>query len=145
MRKVWIVIGVVAVLIIGGVIVWMTQGARQSDTSTTTGTTTPATTNTDQLETSTTNNEVVTVTMKNSQFSPKKITIKPGTTVKWVNEDTVRHNVVAANEGDTSGLPSNNELFGKGGTYEFTFETVGTFDYKCTPHPFMTGTVEVAQ
>lgn len=147
MRKTWIIVGVIAILAVGGIIVWMTLGARQSsDSSSTSSTTsTDAASSDDMLTATTQQNEVVTVTMKNSQFSPQKITIKPGTTVKWVNEDTVRHNVVAANENDTSGLPADNALFGKGGTYQYTFNTVGTFDYKCTPHPFMTGTIEVTQ
>lgn len=148
MRKTWVISGIVAVLAIGGVIVWMTLGARQSsapsDTSTNTSTGNDTASDQDGSENAF-ETEVVTVTMKNTQFSPQKITVKRGTTVKWVNEDTVRHNVVAANESDTSGLPANNELFGKGGSYQFTFDTIGTFDYKCTPHPFMTGTVEVTE
>jgi plastocyanin len=147
MRKNWIIAGVVAVLAIVGVIVWLSINAAQT-TTTNSSTNTPTNNTTDanaEADDSPFTNEVVTVTMKNSQFSPKTLTVKRGTTVKWVNEDTVRHNVVAANEDDKSGLPATNELFGKGGTYQFTFDTIGTFTYKCTPHPFMTGTIEVTE
>jgi plastocyanin len=149
MRKSWIIGGIVAVIVVIGLIVWAVMGANSSTNTSSTTTTTPSTTDTTDT-TGDTNTpivarETVTVTMKNSQFSPKTLTVKRGTTVKWVNEDTVRHNVVAANENDKSGLPSDNALFGKGGTYEFTFETIGTFEYKCTPHPFMTGTIEVTE
>lgn len=87
----------------------------------------------------------VTVNIKNSSFTPPTITIKKGGTVTWVNDDTIRHNVIAKEAGNAAGLPTHNELFGKGGTYKFTFNETGTFDYLCEPHPFMTGTVKVIE
>ena len=70
-------------------------------------------------------------------FSPSTITVAAGTTVTWTNKDAVTHNVT-----------SNPALFSSGGmgngaTYSFTFANTGTFNYSCTIHPSMTGTVIV--
>jgi plastocyanin len=70
-------------------------------------------------------------------FSPSTITVTAGTAVTWTNKDAVTHNVT-----------SNPALFSSGGlvqgaTYSFTFATPGTYSYKCTIHPSMTGTVIV--
>ncbi len=85
----------------------------------------------------------ITIRMRNTTFAPSAVTVKKGTKVTWLNEDSLQHNVVASNVDNTGGLPTQNSLFGNGGSYSFTFETVGTFDYHCTPHPFMTGRVVV--
>ena len=63
--------------------------------------------------------------------------MKAGTTVTWINDDDIPHIVV-----------SNNKLF-KSKTldtkdsFSFTFMTPGTYDYFCSLHPHMTGTVVV--
>ena len=67
-------------------------------------------------------------------YVPATLTLKVGQTVKWVNEDTVDHNVVA--EGDKFPASDN---FGKGGTYTFKADKAGTFKYSCTIHPGMDG------
>lgn len=85
----------------------------------------------------------VTIRIKDSKFVPESIVIRKGTKVNWVNDDAMQHNVVA-DETFTGGLPTQNSLLGKGGSYSFTFDAIGTFDYHCTPHPFMTGKVVVA-
>lgn len=141
MRKTWIIIGALAIAVIGGIIVWMMLGARPQNSTSNTANTDNPTATVDQTD-------VVgqaTVTIENSAFTPQNLKVKKGTTVKWTNEDAVRHNVVALNASDQSGLPAENALLGKGESYSFTFETIGTFEYKCTPHPFMTGKVEVVE
>lgn len=141
MKRLWIIIGALAVIAIGGIVVWMLLGARPQ--SSTDSTRVGDTSSTVSDVTDFTNQTNPTVTMKNTAFTPQKIKIKKGTTVKWVNEDTVRHNVIALNDNDQSGLPNTNPLLGNGESYTFTFELAGTFEYKCSPHPFMTGMVEV--
>lgn len=81
------------------------------------------------------------VMIANYKFAPTPIKVKQGTTVTWTNSDTARHNIVA-DDGQPAGGPSG-PLFGKGETYKFTFNTVGTFKYHCEPHPYMHGSVEV--
>jgi plastocyanin len=82
----------------------------------------------------------VEVKLQNIAFDPKDVTVKVGQKVKWVNEDSVDHNVIA-NSGAT--FKSNN--FGNGGTFEFTPDKAGTIKYVCTIHPGMTGTLNVTQ
>ena len=69
------------------------------------------------------------------QFNPTSQTVKVGTPVKWVNEDTVPHNV--------QGGPLHSSTFGEGGSYEFTPKTAGTITYVCTIHPNMKATLKV--
>lgn len=141
-NKVWLIVGALAVVIAGGVIVWLVLGAKQQS---------PNQNNTNNSENSAaevvdeTANDVVTVDIKDSAFTPQKLKVKKGTKVTWTNQDTVRHNVIAPDENSQSGLPTENPLLGKGESYSFTFENSGTYDYRCAPHSFMTGTVEVVE
>jgi plastocyanin len=82
-------------------------------------------------------NEVV-IKMKNIQFDPKAVTVKAGQKVKWVNEDTVAHDV-ASESGATFKSPS----FGRGGSFDFTPKQAGEIKYVCTLHPGMDGTLTV--
>jgi plastocyanin len=79
------------------------------------------------------------VSMKNIQFSPKSLTVKVGQTVTWTNDDSVAHNVTA---GDGTFKSS---TFGSGKTFSWKATKAGTFDYSCTIHPGMTGTLTVTQ
>jgi plastocyanin len=82
----------------------------------------------------------VTIDMKNIQFSPKDVTVKVGQTVKWVNQDTVQHDVKA-----NSGATFKSDLFGNGKSYEWKADKAGTVKYVCTVHPGMDGTLTVTQ
>jgi len=82
----------------------------------------------------------VSVSMKDIAFDPKSVTAKVGDKVEWTNDDDVQHNVVA-----DSGADFKSDIFGKGGTYEYTPETAGTIDYECTLHPGMVGKIIVVK
>lgn len=82
------------------------------------------------------------VTIKDFDFQPAKIQIKVGTTVTWTNQDSARHDVApVVDSPDFVG----SELLAKGESYSFTFTKAGTYDYICSPHPYMEGTVEVIE
>ncbi len=68
-------------------------------------------------------------------YNPASITVASGTTIKWTNKDGVAHTVTSKTGLFDSGTISNN------GTYSFTFSTAGTFQYYCTIHPTMIGSV----
>jgi len=79
----------------------------------------------------------VTVSMDHSTFIPSEITVAPGTTVTWVNVETMPHTVVDLNKAFRS------KTLVKDGTFSFTFTTPGDFDYLCSIHPNMKGKVIV--
>jgi plastocyanin len=81
----------------------------------------------------------VEIKMQNIQFAPKDMAVKVGQKVKWVNEDSVDHNVTA-----DSGADFKSDDFGKGGSFEFTPDKAGTIKYVCTLHPGMTATLTVS-
>lgn len=75
--------------------------------------------------------------MRNMAYTPPRIEIQAGGTVEWTNNDPLAHTVTAADGSFDSGL------IPAGGTWSRTFTTPGTYDYSCTPHPFMKGVVIV--
>jgi plastocyanin len=76
------------------------------------------------------------VSMEGIEFNPGELTVGVGDTVTWTNNDSVGHDVTADSfsSGDAGGM-------GPGDTFEHTFDEAGTFDYVCTVHPGMEGTV----
>ena len=79
----------------------------------------------------------VTVSMDHSTFIPSEITVAPGTTVTWVNVETMPHTVVDQNKAFRS------KTLVKDGTFSFTFTTAGDYNYLCSIHPNMKGKVIV--
>lgn len=80
------------------------------------------------------------VAIKNFAFDPSVITVKVGTSVTWVNNDTVPHDVVS----DIDGAVFTSPLLKTGESFQFTFDKVGSFSYRCGVHPAMAaGTVTV--
>lgn len=81
-----------------------------------------------------------TVTIRNFAFSPAALSVKPGTTVTWTNQDSAPHTVVSA-DGDPA--PFTSDTLATGASFTFTFTTPGTYTYHCSIHPSMTGTIVV--
>jgi plastocyanin len=78
-----------------------------------------------------------TVTIADFAFSPNAITVQAGSTVTWVNNDSVPHTATGDNgEFDTGSIAP-------GGSATITFDTAGTFAYHCTIHPNMTASITV--
>ena len=77
------------------------------------------------------------VTIDNFAFGPASVTVRVGSTVTWTNRDEEPH-TVAATDGSF-----HSPGMGTGATYSHTFATAGTFDYVCSIHPSMHGTVVV--
>lgn len=82
------------------------------------------------------------VFIKDFAFAPETLTVKKGTKVTWTNKDDARHDITPTG-GGSDFMPST--LLAKGESYDFTFSTAGTYTYKCSPHPYMKGTVVVTE
>lgn len=77
------------------------------------------------------------ITIEDMEFKNGSITVEAGTTVTWEwNDGSMPHNVVF----DDFESPLQTE-----GTFTHTFHDPGTYDYHCTPHPFMVGTIVVVE
>jgi amicyanin len=72
------------------------------------------------------------IEIENFAFQPAELKIEKGDTVIWTNKDSAQHTVTS-----DSGAELDSGLLSQGETYSHTFNEVGTFDYHCTPHPFM--------
>jgi plastocyanin len=71
-------------------------------------------------------------------FNPSMMTVTAGTTVTWVNFDSVTHRVV-----NTSGEAFDSGNMGNGDSFSHTFTALGVTNYHCSIHPSMTGSITV--
>ena len=77
------------------------------------------------------------VEIRDYAFHPQTLWIAPGTTVTWVNRDSVPHTVTGKD--GTWG----SDLLAQGQEFSYTFTAQGTYEYFCEPHPLMEGRVTV--
>ena len=70
-------------------------------------------------------------------YDPQAIEVNSGTTVTWTNDDFVAHTVTDNEKSFDSGFIQ------AGSTWSYTFEKSWEFDYFCTLHPWMKGSVSV--
>lgn len=77
------------------------------------------------------------VTMAGSRFEPSTLTIAPGETVRWFNDDGLPHTASAGDGAWDSGNLASGQAF------ERRFDEPGRYPYLCLYHPGMAGTIEV--
>lgn len=70
-----------------------------------------------------------TVIIKNFSFTPHNLTVKKGTTVTWVNQDSVAHTIKSDS--------FNSNVLNNGDKFEYRFNEPGTYEYSCGIHPSM--------
>ncbi len=81
------------------------------------------------------------ITIKRMKFSTPELTIKQGDTVVWKNIEYRQYHSVWFEQ---LGEPEP-EYFFPDESYTRTFDTVGSFPYRCGPHPKMTGIITVVE
>lgn len=92
-----------------------------------------------------------TVTIPNGNFdvtgagfySPLNMEIPVGTTVTWVNDDSVPHNIQSQDENGKVTDTFNSPPLNTGDKFEFMFEEEGVYNYFCSFHPWRVGLVTV--
>ena len=75
-------------------------------------------------------------------FSPAALKINAGTEVVWTNSDTEIHSIEAAIGSKYPSLNSNTNL-DTNGTYRYTFDQKGKYNYHDKLNPTMNGSVTV--
>src|SRR5258705_102861 len=77
------------------------------------------------------------VMIDNFTFNPQRVTVRAGTTITWYNEDDIPHTVASSAKLFKSKTLDTEDKF------SFTFATPGVYEYFCSLHPHMTGTIVV--
>ena len=76
-------------------------------------------------------------------YDPLNLEIPAGTTVTWVNDDSVPHNIQSQDETGKVINLFNSPPLNTGDKFKFTFEEPGVYAYHCTFHPWRVGIVTV--
>jgi plastocyanin len=76
------------------------------------------------------------VLIDGTSYQPQKISVKAGDTVVWTNKDPFPHTVTAKGAFDSKNIAA-------GASWKHVMRKPGTYDYICSYHPNMKGTVEV--
>ena len=78
------------------------------------------------------------VAISGLDFNPTSLTVAPGDTVRWTNQDLVAHTATSDNGVWDSGILLQGQSFMR------AFQPPGPYPYHCTVHLFMTGTILVS-
>jgi plastocyanin len=80
---------------------------------------------------------VVRVEMEHNRFTPRRITVRLGETVRWRNRDAVAHTVASQD------VKLSSDAITSGETFSYRPRRTGRFDYYCTIHAGQTGVLIV--
>jgi plastocyanin len=84
--------------------------------------------------------EEAVVHQKDKQFSLETESLKPGDRIRFLNDDTVAHNILATGPGDVT---QNSGVQEPGEDTVVSFDRPGTYTIECGIHPKMHMTVTV--
>ncbi len=82
------------------------------------------------------------ISIQGMAFSTTNKTISVGTTIKWTNNDAVTHTVTSGVPGNPTGVFDSGNI-APGGTFSYTFNQAGTYNYYCKIHTSMRATITV--
>lgn len=81
------------------------------------------------------------VSQKGRAFTPQKLVVKPGDSVKFNNDDPFAHNVFSLSDAKSFDLGSYRQGHGK----TVVLDKPGTVEVECAVHPDMKMVIEVRQ
>ena len=76
-------------------------------------------------------------------FLPGEVTIGVGESIIWSNDSSVVHTVTSGNPEDGSDGFFDSSIIMSGDTFSHTFTEAGQYNYFCSIHPWMQGSVLV--
>jgi plastocyanin len=130
-RRVLAVLVTVAVIAVGSVLVFVLAGDSSGGGSGSAGVTTASARSSAGAAAGN-----VKIDISDFTYLPGTVTVRAGSRVRWVNDDTAPHTATAAGAFDTGALR-------KGDSKVLTLDKAGSYSYICAFHPFMKGTVVV--
>jgi plastocyanin len=84
------------------------------------------------------------VTLQNIQFDPKDLTVKPGETITFTNEEAIAHDVHKTSGPGEDFASGPDGGMQEGDTFELKLDQPGKYEYVCNVHaPGMAGTITV--
>jgi plastocyanin len=90
------------------------------------------------------------VVIANRSFNPENITVRAGTIITWVNNDSSEHQIISdvGFAGKSGGF--SRQIFDlkssrmyKGSSYSYRFQRVGNYTYHCNIYPNLRGSIQV--
>jgi plastocyanin len=75
--------------------------------------------------------------LSTTAYAPNPITVAVGSTLTWVNNDSIAHTSTA------NGGAWNSGTMAPGASFSTILSSAGTYQYHCSIHPGMVGTVTV--
>jgi plastocyanin len=86
----------------------------------------------------------VEVKMANIQFDPKDVTVKPGETITFTNDESIAHDVHKQSGPGKDFASGPDGGMQQGDTFKLTLDQPGKYEYVCHVHaPGMAGTITV--
>jgi plastocyanin len=79
--------------------------------------------------------------IKGFAFNPTQLSVNKGAAITWTNDDGTTHTVTSGVPGTPSGKFDQRVEAGK--TFAFTFTDAGTYEFFCSIHNSMRGTITV--
>ncbi len=88
--------------------------------------------------------DTVRIDVEDFTYLKGKVQVAPGTTIVWVNKDSVQHDVkLPMEQNDSLDSMVKTRLVGQGKRIALRFNREGSYLYICSIHPFMKGIVQV--